>query len=302
MRIRYYLLLLLCVAMATLWMQVHLGIEKVTQIRLQKHSAYPIYVFMADSTLMPLIKNDLTQISTIANISVQSGSIAAAEVAEAYDLGITDDQLRRYRFPDIMSITFEPVFSSMAERKQTIEILQNHFHDEDIETHAESIDELASEIKILNRAGLYANIFLFLVSLLLTLWGKLNLELRMLLCQKLNVNSIVDKIRYNTRLKNQAFGLAFFPVLISFMVYYAMLSKQVIDLKIGLEFFGIQAVAFISSSICAYLIVKSRAYQAVNEAEINIVDQHISPLEIVATAPDSDVLAEEGDTDESQRS
>lgn len=270
MRIRFYLLLLLCVAMATLWMQVHLGVERVTQVRLKKLSTYPIYVFVEDTSLIPETQNELTPVASIASIQVKDGRQEAFRVAVENNLGVGEAQLERYRFPTVVEITFFPIYRSIGDRDKTLKVLHKHFYEDEIMAHQEIADELISEISVLRRARLYINIFMLLICLLITLWGKLNLELRLLLTQKINPYSIVDKIRYKSRLKNQAFGLAVFPALISFTIYMGLSLKDMIDPLIQPEFFGIQALAFLSASLLAYLIVRSKAYQAVNEPEIKM--------------------------------
>jgi hypothetical protein len=240
-------------------------------VRLKKLSTYPIYIFVEDTSQIPDAKNELTPIASISSIQVKEGTQEAFRVAVANNLGISEAQLYKYRFPTVVEISFVPISRSIEDRAKALEILHKYFYEDEIEAHQEIVEELTSEITILKRAGLYINIFLFLISLLIALWGKLNLELRLLLTQKINPYSIVNKIRYKSRLKNQAFGLAVFPALISFAIYLGLSLKHVIDPLIRPEFFGIQALAFLAASVMAYLIVKSKAYQAVNEPEIKIV-------------------------------
>lgn len=271
MKIRFGLLMLLSIGLTAMWMLLHLGISKVSSERLAKFESYPLLAFVESGETKEFDPTPWKELSGVADVTLQKGSELASEVANSYELGLSEEQMSRYTFPDLISISFKASDAGIERREILIKELERFPGLQNLESHAAYVKEVLDEYTVIKRAGLYADIFMALMLVLLMLLGHLNLELHQLLVGKLNPYSIADRLRYQSRIRNQSLALILVPLLLSFGVYYLLRWQKLIDISLPYWFFVLQFLGLGVSTLATLLVLHARIYKSALEPEVKIV-------------------------------
>jgi len=265
------MLLTLALGIAALWLTVHLTISKRLEEGLDKLSSYPIYVYAEDEQGLEKARLTLKDIGSLKSLTVEEGMEAAAKTVEAYQLNIDGEQLQKYYFPDVLSVNFQPVEASIQDRVTALNRLGKVFPAKDIEAHREQVSEILKEQQQIGIYRHYIDGIMLIFTILIMLFGRLSFELNLLLIQKYNSASVVDRIRYYGRLRNQTIMLAVLPPLFGFAFYQLIHILGKTAVSIGWHHFALQVLGFIIADLGALFIVRAKAAPIVKNIEIKVV-------------------------------
>ncbi len=271
MKIAFLLLVIMASALTVGWMLMNNTFDASQQALLREYSTFPIVVFAEDSVRVNLIRDSIKSFDKIENLAFEKGSDAARRVSEQQGMGVSDEQISRYYFPDILSIFFKADDLSLEQRIAAMSAILQIVDRDDIEPHEEAISVLTEKINRNRVMAMFANLLVLCFTFLLMLLSKLCMEQNILLGQKLNPYSIVDKIRYKNRLVNQAIVLTLVPVVVSLAIAIGLVKAANIDTIANWKFFAMQLIVCTLVNLSSLLIIRSRRYRMVLDPEINVV-------------------------------
>jgi hypothetical protein len=163
--------------------------------KLEDLSRLPIYAYVADSTKVGTIMNELKNIPGIRNLKHETGFQAAAELITAYGLPLSEDMIGDYGFPDVITIDLEPAYQSLISKPLILDALRRHIPETDIDSQASAFNDLSEELELIRNRMLWFTIFVAILILLIYVFGRLSFELHVLLNYQGSArHSIVDKI------------------------------------------------------------------------------------------------------------
>jgi hypothetical protein len=261
MKTRFLLIVVLLSLVLAAWtyIQYEFGVDK--QARLRQLGRVPVYIYLADSTKVASIKQQLEQVPNLESVSAETGQQAANELIKAYQLPISESMLQDYRFPAIITVKFKPLTASLRSHQQVAGIItRNEIPMNDVDLQSNAWDLLSTELGSLNRRWLVVTVFITLMVCLIMIFIRLSFELRWLLLQKRKLVSVVDALRFSTLSHRHTLMLLLIPMLASWWLYYLFSNAGVIEAVIPLWFFGIQLGALIGGSLVISIILHRYTY------------------------------------------
>lgn len=285
MNTRFYLLILMLLALFSAWL--YLGYEHAIsrQALVDEISRLPVYAYVADTTKVALIKADLNAIPGIKSIAHETAQQAATELLNAYDLPLNEDMITDYSFPDIVTIYFDASKQGMDSKPMVIDVLRSHIPEEDIDSQASAYAVKSADLKLVNRRSIAFHVYAAVLMLLIFVFSRLSFELHILLLNKGKKHSIVDQIRHHKQGVQHTWAMLLIPLPLCVIGYFALVLMKPMPQVMPYWVFPVQfAAAFIGTLITHFSLHTFEQEVAFAEAPITV----LSPKETAVNEEGSD--------------
>jgi hypothetical protein len=256
-------ILVLVVVTATLlgWTFLHYQYQENRQFRLQQIPGIPIYVYMEEAVAMDSLAIDLfVNIPEIDSLTKESGVSAAEALLQEYELGIEPGTLEQYSLPNVMTLSFKPVFSSLRGREQALKILaEQEVPEADLDKQELAWGLLEGELDYLGRRWAISTLFTALLFFLMLLFARLWLFLDLKNSRAEGERStLLERIRKKEVTRWQNALLVILPLAINVITYLVLVSLGLLKPLIDWFFFGIQFISILAALLIAIILENSR--------------------------------------------
>ncbi|MDZ4182935.1 MAG: hypothetical protein U1B83_08670, partial [Candidatus Cloacimonadaceae bacterium] len=263
MKTQFLLTIVLIAAALIGWTYLNHSFEQSKAAKLEQLTRLPVYVYVADTTKVVPLMLALSQHTELQRISLETGLQAVTELAESYQLPLTESMLKEYSYPDVITLVFKPLKQSLSAKAGIINAIALHqipMTDIDSQSNAWMIVE--SELKELHRQWLVFTIFCGFILMLLFVFARLSLELRVLLKQKRRLVSMVDLIRHKSSTNRHTWMLLTIPIVASAGAYYLAGIFDLIKTPVDWIFIAIQCAPLILGTFIILIILNLYAHDA----------------------------------------
>lgn len=264
MRTSFVLILILVTACLVGWTLIHYQFQESRQHQLNQLPEIPVYVYVADSTSVDQLQHDLRQIPQLKSLVFAPGKSVARQSVVGHGLDITEGTLAGYRFPDTMTLTFNPVEASLEGRTKALSILGKYgVPAAEIDNQSEAWLKIRDELKYLRGRWSSFTIFTALILFLLFAFARINLFLRDSLEHKGIKTDFFTAIRKRKERFWQSLLLVIVPLAVNLAVYFWMVYFQQKPPLVDWQFFAVQAGTLLASAIVAYIRINMKVQKPV---------------------------------------
>lgn len=217
---RFYTLMAVLTLLLIAWNYAHYQQESIEQTQLNDLASYPIYAYVSDTTKVGPLLRDLKTIPELEEVKRDTGAAAGLELVQSYNLPVSDEMLAGFRFPDVLTISFKATNAARLAKPVVVDILRRQLPEVDIDAQSTVWTKTETQLKALQHAKIVFTILIGLMFLLVGIYTRLALELRILLLQKRKMVSVVDVLRYKSMMTQHSLLLFFVPLLLSAALYF----------------------------------------------------------------------------------
>ncbi|HRY83309.1 MAG TPA: hypothetical protein P5533_01620 [Candidatus Cloacimonadota bacterium] len=220
MTARFYAILIGITLLLTGWNFAHYQLEQIEQTQLTDLVSYPIYAYVSDTTKVSPLLKELKALPEIAKVKHDTGSAAGLELVQSYNLPVSDEMLSDFRFPDVITIHLQPTNAARLAKPMVTDILRRNLSEIDIDAQSTVWTKTEQQLKAMHRGKIIFTVLIAVLLLLVFVYSRLSLELRILVLQKRKLVSVVDILRYKNKLTSHSLALFFSPLLVSAALYF----------------------------------------------------------------------------------
>lgn len=220
MTARFYTILAGITLLLLGWSFAHYQYEKIEQTQLTDLVSYPIYAYISDTTKVAPLLKELKAIPEIEKLSHDTGDAAGLELVQSYNLPVSDEMLADFRFPDVLTIHLKASNAARLAKPRVTDILRRSLPEIDIDAQSTVWSKTEQQLKAMQRGKITFAILVGILLLLVFIYSRLSLELRILVLQKRKLVSVVDILRYKGNITRHSLLLFFLPLLISAALYF----------------------------------------------------------------------------------
>ncbi|MDP2173232.1 MAG: hypothetical protein Q8M98_09415 [Candidatus Cloacimonadaceae bacterium] len=263
MKAHFFLTIVLITIVLIGWTYINYSFEHSKQAKLDQLSRLPVYIYVADTTKVAPLMIALAEHTELQRISLETGLQAVRELAEAYQLPHTQSMLEEYSYPDVITLVFKPIKESLTAKAGIINaIMLQQIEMTDIDSQSNAWLIVETELKVLNLQWLIFTLFTGLILMVLFVFARLSLELRVLLKQKRRLVSVVDLIRHKSSTNRHTWMLLVIPILVSVGIYYLANVLDFIKAPVDWIFVAIQLVPLILGTLVILIILNLYSHDA----------------------------------------
>jgi len=181
MKTRFFLILLTLVILFGGWLYLNYSIGSNEKDKLEKLANLPIYAYLADTTKVTPILTELKTVPGIKSVVHETALQAATELIQAYSLPLSEEMIKDYALPDVITINLQPNRISISTKPIIIDILRAHIPEMDIDSQSNAYGLIIKELKLLDLYHIVFNVFIAVLLLLLFVFLRSTLELNALI-------------------------------------------------------------------------------------------------------------------------
>jgi hypothetical protein len=283
MTTRFFLIIAMLLVLFGGWLYVGYQNALSHQAKLDAITKLPIYAYVADTTKVAPIMAELKSIPAIKSLVHETAEQAAKELITAYDLPLNEDMISDYTFPDIITITLEPVNQALKSKPVILDILRSHMDEADIDSQSNSYNSLSAELNVISRRGISFHVFSAVLLLLIFVFSRLSFELHVLLLHKGKRHSVVDTIRHQKQGVQHTWSMLLIPLPLSIIIYFAFVYLRHLPQLLPYWVFPVQAgAAFIGTLITHFTLHTFEQEVAFAEQPVQVINPHSEPTIIEA--------------------
>ncbi len=288
MKSRFILNIIMLIALFAGWLYLSHDHGLSQKAKLEDLSRLPIYAYVADSTKVGTIMNELKNIPGIRNLKHETGFQAAAELITAYGLPLSEDMIGDYSFPDVITIDLEPAYQALISKPLILDALRRHIPETDIDSQASAFNDLSEELELIRNRMLWFTIFVAILILLIYVFGRLSFELHVLLNYQGRRHSVVDKIRHHAQGVQHTWTMLLLPLPVCLLGYFALVYALPLPQLIPWWIFVAQAAAALAGTLITHFILHTFEREVVYaEQPVEVLSSPALPMESEDETPDS---------------
>ena len=222
MNVRFYPVIALLAVLFAAWL--YLGFENglSTQQKLDDLTRLPVYAYVSDTLKVAPVMEQLKTLPAIKDVVHETGLHAAGELIESYGLPLDEDMVADYQFPDVLTISFQPVFQAIKSRDMVLDILRTVIPETDIDAQSIAWQDLANELETLQRRSIHFHAFAGVLLLLTFVFLRLAVELQLLLAYKGKKHSVVDRLRHEKQGLQHTWTMLAIPLPACLVLYFGI--------------------------------------------------------------------------------
>lgn len=221
MNARFYLIIALLALLYGAWAYIAHMHGSSMQSRYDAITRLPVYAYVADTTKVAPIVAELKAIQSIQTVSHETGWQAATELITAYNLPLTENNIADYQFPDVITITLNPVAKAVTDKARILDVLRTHVQETDLDSQSGAFSEIVKELDKVKQRTIAFTIYAGILMLLIFIFTRLSYELHIYLKQKRKLVSVVDILRHNKLHSAHTWMMLILPVMLVSAIYYA---------------------------------------------------------------------------------
>ena len=251
MTARLYLLIALVSLASIAWLGIHYQFEKTELIELQELSSYPIYAYVADTSMVSPLISELSRFPELDSLRIETGFEAGRELVDTYSLPVGEDLLATFVLPDIITLRFLPLPKARHARQNVLSTLYQYLPEQDVDS--QSTAWLATETKLNHQIYLkYAvDILIGLLLIGFCVHSRIGFEQKVLLLHKRRLVTVVDFLRFKASSRNHSLMLFFIPLILSLGLYLLFAWQGMLQWLIPYWFMG----AFAGTHLIAAIVI-----------------------------------------------
>ncbi|MDI3503565.1 MAG: hypothetical protein PWP64_501 [Candidatus Cloacimonadota bacterium] len=257
MNTRFYLVIILMLLLFSAW--TYLAHED--SIRESKYyeelSALPVYAYVADTTQVAYLLDDLQAVPELAELKHETGFQAALELISSYDLPLDDNMIADYSFPDLITITFQPTAGSIQAKEQVIRILQKQLQPEDIDSQEGACAKIIKRLEEFKIRRLLYLIFIAFTILILFINTRMDYEMQRSIKEKYKVRGAVDQLRFKSARALRTLLMLILPSALVIAAYYAGSYAELWQFRPIWDTFGTMVGVSVLASLILVFRLKS---------------------------------------------
>ncbi|MDD2228842.1 MAG: hypothetical protein PHY48_05475 [Candidatus Cloacimonetes bacterium] len=278
MTTRFFLIILMLLVLFGGWLYVGYENSLSHQAKLEALAKLPIYAYVADTTQVSLILNELKPIAGIKSVIHDTAEQAAKELITAYGLPLNEDMISDYTFPDVITITLEPTTQAIKSKPVILDILRAHVPEVDIDSQASAYNSISKELKVTNRRIIGFHVLAAVLFLLIFIFSRLSFELHTLLLYKGRTHTVVDNIRHRQQGIQHTWSMLLIPLPIALIVYFAFVYfKHIVQILPYWVFLAQAGAAFVGTLITHFTLHTFEHEVALAEKPVMVINPHQEP-------------------------
>ena len=265
MKTRYLLILFTLIVLISAWLflSYNLGISETD--KLEKLANLPIYAYVADTTQVASILSELKPVPGIKNVVYETPMQAASELIQAYALPITEEMVKDYALPAIITVNLMPNRESISSKPIIMDILRSHLPEADIDSQSNAYRIIIDELKHLDLYSIVFNIVIGVLILLIFIFSRTTLELYNLFHYKDHKHSAIENIRLQRQGVKHTWLMLLVPLPVCLIGYFAYVYFKPMPQLIPYWVFLVQAAAAILGTLINHFLLHSFERQVVME-------------------------------------
>ncbi|MCD4797257.1 MAG: hypothetical protein K8R49_08835 [Candidatus Cloacimonetes bacterium] len=232
------------------WNCFHIGYNYQKQVFENNLSHIPMIVFSMDLNSLDSLFSDISELSYIKETIIESDSTVSEKIIADYGLNGAQNILEKYALPNVMSIYFDGgKFKSV--QKDELEKKIRNYPEIIMNYDIPSWNVSQRKIKILYRTYLIGNGLFILLLLFIMVFLRIHFEMKSNEFWKIfRTSGGTSKIRRKQFLINSLWT-SLFPIAFIFIVYFAAIYFQYLQIEIDYRLFGIEFAAMLFSTLIA---------------------------------------------------
>ena len=257
MKTRFFLILLTLVILFGGWLYLNYSIGSNEKDKLEKLANLPIYAYLADTTKVTPILTELKTVPGIKSVVHETALQAATELIQAYSLPLSEEMIKDYALPDVITINLQPNRISISTKPIIIDILRAHIPEMDIDSQSNAYGLIIKELKLLDLYHIVFNVFIAVLLLLLFVFLRSTLELNALIHHIGYKHSALENIRLQRQSIQRTLLMLIVPLPLCLLAYFAYVYLKPLPQVIPYWVFLVQAGTVIAGTMINYFILHS---------------------------------------------
>lgn len=256
MKTRFNIILAIITLAILGWTFIQHQYRQNRQFRLQQITTIPIYVYHDSPSVLDSLALDIkSRVSQVDSLIVENIDNEVQALVKSYALDIEPTTLKEYDFPSVLTIYFKPLDSSLHAREKVKDILaKRKLPKTDLDMQEPAWSVVKKELDFLRRSWGYTTLFAAMLVFLVLVFSRMYYLLYSSGKPLDARETILAKIRRRELGKWHSAMLVLVPLAVSLVAYHVLVLLGVIESRVDLVFFGIQAITLLAGSVAAVLL------------------------------------------------
>ncbi|MDD4310775.1 MAG: hypothetical protein PHO32_10365 [Candidatus Cloacimonetes bacterium] len=288
MKPRFFLIIIMLSILFGGWQYLSYESMRSLQAKLDDISRLPIYAYVADTTKVEPLMRELKSVAGIKTVVHETAHQAATELITAYGLPLNEEMIEDYSFPDIITISLQPTQKAIKAKAVILDILRARIAETDIDSQASAYNDLADELKLIQRRNISFTAFAFVLMLLTVVFSRLSFELHVLLHYQGKKHSVIDKIRHQEQGVRHTWAMLLIPLPLCIATYFILVFSLHLPQIVPYWVFIAQLVAALTGTLITHFTLHTFDQEiSYNENPVQILTPEISTTEANNEATDT---------------